>query len=735
METSETVLLRVKIDYADSIKQSAEFAQQISVAKDNLKTIEVQSGKTSEAYIAQQQEIKALEAQQRSINKSIQDSIKVNKASGDSYNALSGEVSLLTAKYRSMSEAERKSTEGKELQKDIFEKTQRLKDIDASMNIHSRNVGNYKDVFTDLVAQFKVGGFSLGQLKTGFDSAKDAIGGAEIKTASLNAVMKANVIGLIITGVAGLVAAFSKFDPYVDMIEQGMGALGGVLDVVLGRLIGLGRGIVAFITGDFSGGVDMIKNSFKGFGDSISKAAKDGVEFVKMQQDLEDQETRVIVVNSKLRKEIDQLLLKAKNRTISEQERLKYLDLASKKETEAFTNSKAIAEAKLELVNLEVEKAERNQKINGELLRKQAEAIQVVNDLERESIKEQERIKNRRDSLRSDEAAAREEDAKKQLEIQQKLTEGLLKEIDKRISEADKAEQEIIRKRQEAYAEQIRIDKKKYAEELKELANSATSKEEYEKKKASIEDEYLQQQIQTNKQFYESTVDLELEAAQRKLEIKSKEVADKQRLDQAEIQSAVAVANASGQLINQLAAVAEQGSEIQKFLALSNVAVNLGTAIGNLVATSSAPTPDNLITGGIAGFIKYAAGLTQILSAIGQARSIIGGAAAGGGDFMTKGPTLLLVGDNPGGVERVTVEPVSGRGQTRINPAGNLVAMAGGGTLTTYGGYAERRSGLSPMIDYATMAEQLSKIKIFTKITEIEKVSSRRASIAKISQL
>lgn len=66
---------------------------------------------------------------------------------------------------------------------------------------------------------------------------------------------------------------------------------------------------------------------------------------------------------------------------------------------------------------------------------------------------------------------------------------------------------------------------------------------------------------------------------------------------------------------------------------------------------------------------------------------------------MTKGPTLLLVGDNPGGVERVTVEPISGRGKTFVDPGGNLVAMAGGGTFTAFGGYAERRSYEGSIID------------------------------------
>lgn len=56
-----------------------------------------------------------------------------------------------------------------------------------------------------------------------------------------------------------------------------------------------------------------------------------------------------------------------------------------------------------------------------------------------------------------------------------------------------------------------------------------------------------------------------------------------------------------------------------------------------------------------------------------------GAAAAGGGTFVTSGPTSLTVGDNPGGVEVVSVTPISGKGATRV--AGNMARMAGGGAL------------------------------------------------------
>ncbi|MBM3855049.1 MAG: hypothetical protein FJ399_18155 [Verrucomicrobia bacterium] len=54
---------------------------------------------------------------------------------------------------------------------------------------------------------------------------------------------------------------------------------------------------------------------------------------------------------------------------------------------------------------------------------------------------------------------------------------------------------------------------------------------------------------------------------------------------------------------------------------------------------------------------------------------------AGGGTFLTHGPTHLTVGDNPGGVELVQVTPLSGIGESTIN--GMALRMAGGGAALT----------------------------------------------------
>lgn len=83
-----------------------------------------------------------------------------------------------------------------------------------------------------------------------------------------------------------------------------------------------------------------------------------------------------------------------------------------------------------------------------------------------------------------------------------------------------------------------------------------------------------------------------------------------------------------GQALGILANAAEQGSDLQKGLALAQIAIDTGLAISNLTATSSAPTPDNLATGGLSGFAKYAVGIAKIIANIAAARNIIKGANA-----------------------------------------------------------------------------------------------------------
>lgn len=129
-----------------------------------------------------------------------------------------------------------------------------------------------------------------------------------------------------------------------------------------------------------------------------------------------------------------------------------------------------------------------------------------------------------------------------------------------------------------------------------------------------------------------------------------------------------------------LAEIVGQFAGKNKATQISMALADAGLAITRIFSSPAAP------------FIEPFATVTRIAQAAivavktKKAISDIRNAAAGGGSFLTTGPTMLLVGDNPGGVERIDVTPVSGKGKTRINPFGNLIQLAGGGTVFPNGG-------------------------------------------------
>ena len=85
-------------------------------------------------------------------------------------------------------------------------------------------------------------------------------------------------------------------------------------------------------------------------------------------------------------------------------------------------------------------------------------------------------------------------------------------------------------------------------------------------------------------------------------------------------------------------------------------------------------------------------------SPLGTAGSTMHVSGAGGGSFLTHGPTHFIVGDNPGGVELVHVVPLSGIGRTSVSGSAAHLAMAGGG-VALVAGAAGAQSGDTYFID------------------------------------
>ncbi len=140
------------------------------------------------------------------------------------------------------------------------------------------------------------------------------------------AALAATGIGLIVIAVAALVSYFSKLDPLMDKIEQ-------ISSGVAAAFSSLGKAIASL---DFS-------NLIGGMEDAASAA----VALTKARQDLADLQSSQEVANARESQQYDELILKSKNRTLTEKQRAAFLQQAQKIEEQNFKQREALANAEL----------------------------------------------------------------------------------------------------------------------------------------------------------------------------------------------------------------------------------------------------------------------------------------------------------------------------------------------------------------------------------------------------
>jgi hypothetical protein len=143
-------------------------------------------------------------------------------------------------------------------------------------------------------------------------------------------------ITLIVAAIGLLVFLFKDLDPLIDTIEQGFAAVGAVMSV-------LTQSILAFVTGAKS-----FADSFGSIGSAMKDAAVEAANLKEAQQDLADLQKSQEVSNARASQQYDELILKSKNRTLTEKERIAFLNQAQAIEEANFRQRAALAQAELD---------------------------------------------------------------------------------------------------------------------------------------------------------------------------------------------------------------------------------------------------------------------------------------------------------------------------------------------------------------------------------------------------
>jgi len=305
-------------------------------------------------------------------------------------------------------------------------------------------------------------------------------------------------IGVIVIALGALFSYLKDLDPLLDKIEQGFAAIGAAFRV-------LGQAIASL--------------SFDGLGDSMGRAATQAANLKAAQQDLLDLQNSQEVANAKASQQYDELILKSRNRTLTEKERIAFLQEAEKIETANYKQRINLANAELnnaikaagikgQLSKQELKNLQANTLAYGTYLLNSGKITQSELDnlkkaelgkiaIDAESTKRMEKNQNFQDKLFEEQQTRREkeeQDAQAAAEKQKQRQEDLLnKQLDQSRAEIDLFIEKQGFKKKSA-EEEYKFNKELFDKESKDIelryAKGKLSKTQYEIEKAQITNDY-----------------------------------------------------------------------------------------------------------------------------------------------------------------------------------------------------------------------------------------------------
>ena len=560
---AKVVIAELELDMTALLKSTSDLKKEIDALKNTQKDLAASGDKSSEAFVQNEAILKSLNSAYASNVKVIQESGQATKTQADQAQLL---TMALNTEATSIDEARQQNqllnkmrnetnvttVEGKAqldaLNKKLDSNNDFIKENADAYLKQKINIGNYSESIKDAAQSIN----PLNGGLAGFTERAQAAGGAGNLLKSglsgmitgMMGMVKASLafiatpLGAVVTAIGValgvLIGLFKNLDPVMDKIEQGFTALSAVVDVVK-------QTFLALITGAKS-----LKEAFSGFGTSMANAAKDAAKLKEAQQDLNDAMRSQEVSNAKASQQYDELIVKSKNRTLTEQQRIAYIQQAQKIEEANFRQRSALADAELknaieaarikgQLSDQEVANLKRNTMAYGNYLLntgkiteeelnalKNAELNKIK--IKDESTKRLEKSQNQEDKL-AETATANAEKAQQQREaLAEKEKARRQKEIDDLIAKSN-IQIELFKTtesaKQKTALETADFNKKLYEKETANLQlqfdKGKISKEQYELEKLQLSQSYAKQQADTLLQFANAELNLFLETNKSKL--------------------------------------------------------------------------------------------------------------------------------------------------------------------------------------------------------------------------
>lgn len=269
---------------------------------DNLKGSLLNLDKTSEEY--KQKSIELTEAQEH-----LNEVMAIGKNNGEflegSYDYLSKQMSELKKEWKATGDAAERARLGEQ----INSINNQLKDMDASVGVFSRNVGNYsaayEEAFKTVIGSLDDVDGLLGEVAGNVNSLFPLI---KQTTAAATAGLKGIKKAIATTGIGLLIVAVGELAAHFDDVRRAVGitdekfqefksTVTGVLKTIVAGVVGVGNSILQFlitpiktfievvkgagtlIKDVFTGNFKKIKEDAVSAGNAVTNALNDGIKF------------------------------------------------------------------------------------------------------------------------------------------------------------------------------------------------------------------------------------------------------------------------------------------------------------------------------------------------------------------------------------------------------------------------------------------------------------------------
>lgn len=521
-----------------------------------------------------------------------------------------------------------------EINKQLDANTEIIKKNSSALEKQRLNIGNYGSALDKVIP-------GLGGMITGFQG---------MTKAALAFI--ATPIGLVI---AALGVALGSIMSYLKGTEEGQHKLNKIMDVG-SAVIGKFSDLVSFLGGTLfkalAAGFETIIGFLNKWVPGFSEATEALGKFLNL-----DTAAHISAMEEE-RVALNRLLITERGRLKAEIEAAK-LRAESTKDVKLRTAALAEVEQKTnELFDKELKLATLERDLAKE------RAAQAPNDIAANDALAESQAKL--DDISRQRFAALKENSTKQLAVNEQSRMALEKERDEIVKLANEENIREGNKVLQAAAQEERHQRE--LEQINERIQAYVSEEEIMRRRIEV--------LDLESDLADESADANADYTK---EVKKLAVAEQfaNMVTQARIGLLGSISNVFRVFGDENRALAAAGVIAQKAAAISQIVSNTGIANAKAVAVSPLTFGQPFVgINSISAGISVAATIAEASKALSQITK-----AAGGGSFMTKGPTLLMVGDNPGGVERIDVTPISGKGRTVVGDG--MIKMAGGGSLIT----------------------------------------------------